>query len=361
MIDSARRETIATDEEVRQEAHRWRVRLSGGDVSSADRERFEVWLKEDGRHADAYDRAVTVWAALGSLRPDQVDKRFRLNAIKPRDREGRRRLRMPPPNRLGTAAALLAASLLLVVILPMSAPDGPEQAVEVTVAWHQTRVGETRDVIFDDGTAAVLGPDTALQVHFSAQSRRVVLEGGAVLLDVVHDPARPFVVEAADLDATVLGTRFDVRSNGGVVRVGVAEGEVRVSYPLIFGRARGGMKRRESLRAGQQIVARREGGLGDPVQIRPEAIGAWREGRLVYFGGTLNELAADLMRYSAAPITLEGGGADLGALKVTGSFNAADLDGILATLPDILPVSVEQNADSGAVIRAASAPGPRQE
>lgn len=366
MVDSVCKKTTVTDEDIRKEAHRWRVRLSGDGASSADRKRFEVWLEEDARHADAYDRAITVWAALGHLQPDQVSKRFRLNNINPQNREEQHRLRMPPwPNRLRTAVAgagaLLAATLLLLVILPVNAPDDPEQTVKATLAKYQTSMGETEEVTLDDGTTAVLGPATELEIRFSEQSRRLLLQEGAVLLDVAHDPSTPFIVEADDLDVTVLGTRFDVRSNGGVVRVSVAEGEVRVSYPLLFDRTPGGMRRREMLRAGQQIVASSEDGLSDPAQIRPEAIGAWREGRLIYFGGTLNELAADLTRYSAATVTVEGGDPDLEALKVTGSFDAADVDGVLATLPDILPVSVHKNADGGTVIRAAAAADSGQE
>ena len=46
-----------------QAAHDWRERLRSPRLSAEERKAFEAWVQADVRHEEAYDRAVTIWAA----------------------------------------------------------------------------------------------------------------------------------------------------------------------------------------------------------------------------------------------------------------------------------------------------------
>lgn len=85
---------------------------------------------------------------------------------------------------------------------------GNEAAVErvtLTVPF-----GKSADITLPDGSIACLHPGSnlAFPTRFTGGRRRVRLKGEAYF-KVVHDPAHPFVVEAGDMQTTVVGTEFN--------------------------------------------------------------------------------------------------------------------------------------------------------
>jgi transmembrane sensor len=100
-------------------------------------------------------------------------------------------------------------------------------------ADHATSKGETRKLQLPDGTRATLGPDSALAVDYSDARRRVELLTGMSFFEVAHQPARPFIVSAGTVNATALGTAYDVSNEAGVVRVAVDHGLVEALVPSV--------------------------------------------------------------------------------------------------------------------------------
>ena len=69
--------------------------------------------------------------------------------------------------------------------------------------------------------------------NFTGKVRMVELVEGRAFFDVEHQANHPFVVKTKNLDITVLGTSFDVRSykNEGTTRVSVVTGKVGITMP----------------------------------------------------------------------------------------------------------------------------------
>lgn len=344
---------------VRRAAYEWQLRLENEEASPAQRGAFEAWLDADPRHAAVYERSVTVWAALGSLRPERLaaasrrpSRRERVLAV------ARRRLTAmsAPRARLALGACALVGIGVLAASLLRNAPAAP--APEPVIASYRTPVGELRVVRLADGTTTTLGAATAIETRITQQARQVALTSGAALFDVAADPDRPFSVRAGPMTATAIGTSFDVRNNGGVVRVGVTAGAVRVSYPLPIAGRVSGIVATQTLRAGQQIAATPSEGLREAQSDAAGAIAAWREQRLVYAGATLSELVADANRYSTRKIEIEQGSAAISRLKVTVSYDSADIEGMLSTLPELFPVTLDRIDARTLLIRAREAPAP---
>lgn len=82
-----------------------------------------------------------------------------------------------------------------------------------------------------DGTKVYLNSESELRfpTFFAGGERRVYLKGEGYF-EVVTDTARPFVVEASEIDVRVLGTRFNVNAYrpGQVIRTTLVSGKVRV-------------------------------------------------------------------------------------------------------------------------------------
>lgn len=340
---------------IRSAAHAWRERTSAADMSQADQAAFEAWLAEDLEHEKAYDRAVTVWAALDHLGAEDLDE----DVLAPGRTERLAGFLGELQGLFGNRAvqAGLVTAALLAFAVPMlglfsATPDsaGTERAY---VADYQTGVGEVRMVELPDGSFATLGAASQIEVQFSDARRTLVLKSGAALFDVAPDKDRPFAVSAGDLTATALGTIFDVRANGDAIRVAVAEGTVAVTYPLLIGDTESGTDIKQTLVAGQQVAALDGRGLQDMSTIAIDSVGAWRDGRLVYDGASLAELIADAQRHMEAPIDVSGDFSKMVGKQISASFDAADIDGMLATLPDILPVRIERLEGGGVRIKPA--------
>ena len=348
-------------EHVRQAAFEWHVLISSGAATREELAAFERWRSADEKHNDAYDRATTVWSALGTLGRDELDEAFFRQSWRHRIRALASNLSL---NRLQTRNGILGALGVLAMAFvgvaaigqfvgkthnPTMSAEDPSRA---TVARHVSALGEVKTIELPDGTSVTLGAATELLIVISSSERKIELKRGVALFDVVSDPERPLRVEAGYFTATVLGTVFDVRNNGGVVRLSVGEGLVEVSHPSMTNDEPTSTMHRRQLSAGQQIAASPDEGLTAIGTYRESSFATWRQDRLTYVGGTLRELVADANRYSGRPIEIEGNADALQDLKVTVSFSGRDIDGMLATLPDMFPVEVDASRTDVIVIRA---------
>lgn len=331
-----------TSHAIRIAAHEWHAQIQAGDMTAADRQRFDAWLADDARHEAAYERARFLWQEVGSLDNETIPSA----AFEPLPRErflawcrvglGRWSLRLAG----GALAAVTMTFLVLQII-----PDG---YFSPGTHHFETAVAEIRDITLPDGTEVTLGGKTHLSVDIESNTRRVFLNAGEAFFDVAKDPQRPFVILSEDTEVQVIGTAFDLRRFGDGLRVAVAEGRVQVSNQASNGRSAA-----VQLTAGQQLVVNADGTLGQVMSIDPAKIGAWRNSRLVYMGAPLSQVVADANRYFDGWILLRD--QKSAELKITAAFDARDINAMLTTLDEGLPIDVWRPLDAIAVIGSSSA------
>lgn len=282
----------ATSEEIYDRAADWVAREDRAPLGNDERDELERWLAQDSRHYGAYMRAqsVSAWTesahALGAAyQPDDVDE----SPAKPNWR------------RRGLVGAL-AASLALAVLLVW--PTSP-QVIE-------TARGETRSVPLADGSTLTLNTDTRVEVRLGARKRVVTLVWGEALFEVAKDRARPFVVTAANVDVTAVGTEFTVRSLPSLpLRVAVQEGIVDVA-PEPDERVRVPALVQVDIARNGPIVRTRL----DSDKARQDLL--WREGKVAFSGVPLSEAAAQFARYSPVRIYMDEAAA---RHRITGLFS----------------------------------------
>ena len=333
--------TAKSPQAIRVAAHEWHARIEAGDMTRDDRRRFARWLAADPRHREAYERAVRLWGEVSALDHAALPP----VAFRPLLRErfiawchvgwGPWSLRIA-----GGSLALAAVVLVMLQVVPFGFFDPSAEHFETAVA-------EIRAVTLPDGSVVTLGAKTRLSVAMDPQARRVELHGGEAFVDVAKDPARPFTVRAGETDVTVLGTAFDLRQVDRVLRVAVVEGLVEVGPA-----APEAEQPQAELTAGQQVSVSEDGALGPITAVAPDRLGAWRRNRLIYVGASLSEVVADANRYHDGWIVLRDQGA--ANLKITGAFDATDIDGMLATLVDALPITIWRPFDAVTLIGSAA-------
>jgi len=255
-----------------------------------------------------------------------------------RHRDQLKQLFPVPPRRPAPSKPARSAGIALVMALAFAA-----------LAWWNpvykterfaTAIGERRTVLLGDGSQLLLDSGTRVDVRWRLRSREAGLHAGQVLFDVSPALYRPFVVSAGPAQVEVLGTLFNVRRlDDDKVRVTLARGRVQVAAA---GHAP------VSLRPGQQVDA--IGGQLQPVaKVDAARAMAWKEDRIVFEQTPLDEAVSLLRHYRKAAIRLDD--PSLAALKLSGVFDAQNVDRLLALLPSILPVAVQQQADGSVQIR----------
>lgn len=215
------------------------------------------------------------------------------------------------------------------------------------VQWQQTLASATGQKLvreLPDGSVLTLDAASRATVVYYASRRQVRLHAGAAFFDVARAPDRPFVVDAADVRVTVLGTRFCVEVQPGqaprTVDVTVESGQVQVA-PLPSAADAAPWPAVE-LAAGDALRAV----PGAPPQRLRRAAGQvapWRSGLLSFWQAPLGEVADRLQRYAEAEIRITPRAA---GLPITGEIRIAQAHEWLRLLPTAMPVRVEQRMAS---------------
>ena len=281
--------------EIETEAVGWVIRLR--EAGEADWDAFTRWLEADPDNLAAYEEAALVDDEAGALAPASAPRPIapaveeRVAALPPR--APRRRF-------LGWAAA---ASILLTGSFVMLGSGGDPYAVE-------TAAGERRMIALDDGSRIALNGGTRVTLD-PERPRYARLETGEALFEVVHDDRRPFEVEAGGALLRDMGTVFNVLADKDRLEVAVSEGAVLFN------------PEREATNLTPGLALRRTGGQPARVErIGAEAVGGWRQGRLVYSSGSVGEVAADLARNLGVRVAADRGVAGLpfsGVIGLEGS------------------------------------------
>ncbi|PMY34146.1 peptide ABC transporter substrate-binding protein [Pseudomonas sp. GW456-L14] len=322
------RECACGQATVRDEAALWFVRLQEPAIDAEERQRFDAWLAQHDAHRDEFQLLHTLWAAT-----DLVPK-ARLQALCATPNPS---IRRRPLLRYAVAASVLAVAVGLGLFSGLNPPA-------LYSAEFATALGERRHVALPDGSQVDLNSRSRLLVRYEQGLRSVELSEGEAMFSVEHDSSRPFVVAAGPGKVTVTGTRFDVRRDAAQTRIAVEQGTVRVQ----------GRDAADSdfvnLTAGLGTAVDARGQVAAAYAVDPQALTAWRSGKLVFNNASLNEVAAEVSRYREQPLRV--GSEAVGRLRLTSVFKADDTDALLKALPSILPVAVKTHADGSQEIIA---------
>lgn len=292
-----------------QEAAHWYAVLSSGEVSDLDRNQWQAWLAAAPEH-------VRAWTLV-----EEVTSRF----------QG-----LPPAlahTALNTPALDRRAALKLLGVFCVT--GGALAASVQTSVWKRefadftTGTGEVRSWTLADGSRLSLNARSAVDVSFESRQRLVRLYRGEMLIETGHAmplAQRPFLVETEQGLIRALGTRFMVSARDHEVEVSLFEGALEVQP---FGAAV------QRLSAGQSTWLK----LGKTPLIQPNTphAAAWERGLIFADGMPLHLYLKQLAQYRPGILSCDSA---VSRLRVSGVFELADSDRLLARLPSILPVRI---------------------
>jgi len=267
----------------------------------------EIWARFNSwRAADPANDAA--WRRLEAMHADfptgpQADlTRNTLTSLY--DRRGGRRRAL----KIFSGLALLGGSLLV------TREFTPWQRL---TADYSTGYGERRTLALDDGTQIVLNTDSAIDVQFSAHTRRVRMLRGEMQVitgaDARAASKRPLFVDTAFGAFEPIGTTFLVALKSAAAELSVEEGAVAM-HPRASGRM-------TVAQAGETWSL--QDGSAYRVTRPPIQPGAWLRGTLVVEDMPLGDLIGELSRYRVGYLHCD---ARVAQRRITAVVHLGDLD-----------------------------------
>lgn len=252
-----------------------------------------------------------------------------------RDRLARSRRRW----RLLTAAASAAAAVALLMVAgapwgggatpadPAAAPaaEAPSYC-ELTVP-----TGQRTTLMLADGTRLIANSRSHVRypTRFDGGMRHV-WAAGEVYFEVAKDAARPFVVSGDGFSVKVLGTKFCLTNyHPDRASVVLVEGSVAVTTDA---------DERLRLRPSQRVSIA-SGAIDEVAYVDTSLYTSWIYGGMLLENQTLASVASRLSTYYGVAIEVDPA---LAGRRLYGRLDLkSDIDGVLAVLRSILPISVE--------------------
>lgn len=278
--------------------------------SEADANAFETWLAEAPEHRQAYDETEWLWAAAAAAEGQP--------RVEARRRQLLRSIEWSRPSRRAIAAGLAAAAIGLggLGAYWVTAPK------PLATQSFRTAVGQQATVSLPDGSEVTLNTDTVVRTRADGDRRLVYLERGQAYFKVAKDRRHPFVVTAAGRTVTALGTAFDVRVDGGALKVVLVEGKVRVesakpvvSRPVATDQA-------TEMSAGSQLLAPDD---ADWRLTRTDTARetSWLHRQIVFDDEALGDIVDEMNRYTEKKMVIDD--PVLAQRRLSGIYAAGDL------------------------------------
>ena len=343
------------------EASEWFALAQDGELSLAERQGFDEWLRESPAHVEEYLELAGLWdemADIGKLRNVDFDALLaETDNVVPlsdvQDLAPGTGQEVAPTGKRFTWWVWAAAIVLTVTATWWAVLSGGPANVVVATA-----VGEQRSLALDDGSVVSLNTRSSIRVRLTATERRAELLQGEALFDISRDEDRPFIVVAGSTEVRVLGTTFNVyRPDDRTATVTVLEGRVAVmrrapNTPLATGgqgaasvergpiRGDGGVSGIELIE-GQQVSVDAVKAAVEPEQANVEKVIAWTERRLIFEGTALVDVLAEFNRYNTR--TLRVVDPELAAIRLNGVFESHDPDSLLQYLERSQGIEVREH------------------
>ena len=176
-------------------------------------------------------------------------------------------------------------------------------------------------VQLSDGSSIWLDKNSTLSVDksFGESIRKVTLEGKA-FFDIARDEAKPFIIDANEVDVQVLGTSFTIDANDDTPSVAVKSGRVEVKAD----------EETKIITKGQQLEVTDNGTLTES-EVNLNSDFTWTNKDLSFKDAPLSQVFADLSNHFKIEFVYKGG-MDLGNCPFTSKSLAN------TTLEDVLNI-----------------------
>ena len=295
----------------------WMVKLRADTPDAALLERFNAWLAKDPAHTQAWDQLhKRLGGSFNTLR--SLDQRSPGQAG-----EARQLLLQPIAARRDALRAIAGLSLLGGGLwLGASSPLGDSLLADLS-----TGRGQRQDFNLADGSRLSLNANSAVDLHFNARQRLVILRRGELVIKVAPDAERPLCVRTAEGEVRSPGARFLVAQQEQASRVVVLQQSVQAR--LFSGLTRDLQEGQAAMLYPRSIVPM----VGDQ-RHRAD----WLRAKLNVLDDPLEDVVAALRPYTRGFVRVD---PQIRGLRVQGVYPLDNAGRAFTALAETLPIRVD--------------------
>lgn len=332
---------LASDERL-ERAALWCMRLADAPLSAEEQSDFNAWMAAESANAQVFEAAMGVWQGVETIAASPEMIRYRADAV-----ETLRQLNARRWSRafLARFPASVAVCLLMLVFLVIG-------YVHQLPTRYETAVGERRTVTLEDGSRMTLDGASVVEVRREGGPRSLALRAGRARFEVAYDPLRPFSVRVGNHVMVAAGAFFSVEKLPEELRVVLHEGRMEVidragidkGPPPVSRDLRGnGMlpERREAgvvLTPGKALIASTAGAQVRVVDADLALSNAWESGRLGFENEALVNAVERMNRHARLRLVIAD--ARVASYRISGTFEAGDVEAFVARVTELHPVAV---------------------
>lgn len=292
------------------QAIEWYARQASGSFDEASQRQLQSWLEADASHRSAWQ---SLQQQLNRTLTPLAQQPGTARALRGSGHSRRRLLR----GALGLGGLAVGAHLLTWRSGPLHERWGSDL---------RTGTAERRTFRLDDGSTLLLNAESAVDLDFSTNQRRVQLLRGAVLAEVSKDTARPFVLTCPWGEAWLDGGSCLLSRQGHQAQVWAMSGELEWRTP----------QQSQRLSAGQGLTF--DGQRWQPITAQYTHQRSWTSGLLEVHNQSLGEVIEHLKPYHHGLLQVSERAA---GLRISGVFTLDDSHSALAALKDVLPLRID--------------------
>ncbi|MDB9952356.1 FecR domain-containing protein [Porticoccaceae bacterium] len=347
---------------VQAQASAWLAKLDNDKPSSQDLQAFKRWVNTDEAHIAAFKKVAAAWDELNILTrlPSLLEQKAL--QCKEQSQKDNTDQRAAPKLGLGLHSfrhIAVAATIVMGLMLGLQQYFSPPQQ-----ATYWTAVGEQKTITLPDNSVVQLNTNSRIQFDYQGEVRAVYLHQGEAHFSVAKNPDRPFEVYAGIGLVRAIGTAFSValNDNSDEINVVVTEGVVEIA-PEIATEITSGIApeidstaiglhadKAGDVPSGAQVLAEKPANKHQRVSAGSAAVFdsdkvrtiekieeaemlqllAWQQGLLIFSGEPLEEVVAEISRYTDTKIIIKS--EEARALRIGGQFNVADTRAIFSAL-----------------------------
>jgi len=336
---------LSRAEAIREVAAEWFARMRRPDAARF-RQEFETWLAESGDHLSAYNRIGETFSLGKNLTSDLGLEAARVRPQR-RGAKGGELIFVACAILLGCgfAAALWHERFGAPAVRQVASSLAPVPRVELV-----TLESQLKSVRLSDGSWVTLGAGSHITATMTAAARSLQLDRGRARFRVAHD-GRPFIVSAGTGSVIARGTVFDVTlRERGEVSVELLQGSVDV---LTRTSARGNapVLRTQQLTAGRATIVSFNKPASPITQVGDDR---WIQAPIDFDDARLSDVVAQANFNAPRPIRIEG--ADIGELRMSGTFRISDTRILAERLANLFDLEADERDGRVVIVRRRSIP-----
>ena len=308
-----------------------------GEASPEEEQAVIEWMEESETHQEYYSQFKKIWdqsKALASGSSVDVNKAWERFQNRTSRKHEPAKILKPRFFWLRVAASIiLVAGLGVTLFMLVNKNTAPKEMVAQT----------GQNVLIDtlsDGSVITLNKRSTITYpsKFKGNTRAIALKGEA-FFNVAPDKKKPFIISVNDVQVTVVGTSFNIKSENGITEVVVETGIVQVT--------RSG--KTVELIAGEKIVMSANDSNAAKEKVSDKLYNYYRSKEFVCDDTPLWKLVQVVNEAYDAKIVI--GRKELNDMRLTTTFNNESLEQVLEVIRLTFDITVIKKEDGQIILQ----------